>query len=102
MCLIAQISQLPDHRVALNIGFQMNYNLPFNLSSWYSPMFWARKLSGESNPLVALFERLSESDDDDESSESAERKYGRRKRDLSAGEIFKIFILTSITKIFFR
>lgn len=92
MCIIAQISQLPDHRVAVNTGFQMNYNLPYQLSSWYSPMWWARKLSGESNPLINLFERLSASDDDavnedeeETTAQTIERKYGKVKRDLTAG-----------------
>lgn len=90
MCLISQISHDPDHRVAANVGFQMNYNLPFALSSWYSPMFWARKLSGQSNLLVNFFERISTSDvseDEETTAKSAERKYGRQKRDLSAGKI---------------
>lgn len=89
MCLIAQISQLPDHRVAVNVGFQTNYNLPYQLSSWYSPMFWARKLSKTSNPLVDFFERLTQSKDDEESEESTrefiDEKYPKAKRDVTAG-----------------
>ena len=60
MCLIAQISSLPSHRVALNIGFQTNYQLPYQLPSFYSPIFWARKFSHTSNPLVNFFERMAE------------------------------------------
>lgn len=92
MCLIAQISQLPDHRVAVNLGFQTNYNLPYQLSSWYSPMFWARKLTKNSNPLVDFFERLTQKDDDDEDESSgetarklADEKYSKAKRDITAG-----------------
>lgn len=63
MCLIAQISSLPSHRVALNVGFQTNYNLPYELPSFYSPIFWARKISKTSNPLVNFFERMVDSSD---------------------------------------
>lgn len=92
MCLIAQISQLPDHRVAVNVGFQTNYNLPFQLSSWYSPMFWARKLSKSSNPLVDFFERLTENKEEEEESEdsttkNADKKYSKAKRDITAGNM---------------
>lgn len=96
MCLIAQVSQLPDHRIAVNTGFQMNYQMPYQLSSWYSPMFWARKLSGQTNPLVNFIERLAEDDDniEDEDKDEEEtttvsmsRKYGKIKRDLSAGKV---------------
>lgn len=97
MCLVARISHLPDHRVAVNLGFQTNYNLPYQLSSWYSPMFWARKLSKTSNPLVDFFERLSKSDDEFEEEESektakklADEKYPKAKRDITAGK-FKFF-----------
>lgn len=64
MCLIAQISSLPSHRVALNIGFQTNYQLPYQLPSFYSPVFWARKFSHASNPLVNFFERMAENGDE--------------------------------------
>jgi hypothetical protein len=63
MCLIAQVSSITSHRLALNHGFQINYNLPFNVSSYYSPIFWARKFSKSSNILVDFFERISDSDD---------------------------------------
>ena len=64
MCLIAQISSLPSHRVAINTGFQTNYQLPYQLPSFYSPIFWARKFSKTSNPLVNFFERMVEHDDE--------------------------------------
>ena len=100
MCLIAQVSQLPDHRIAVNTGFQVNYQMPYQLSSWYSPMFWARKLSGQTNPLVSFLERLASNDDNNEEEDtddeetttvSTEGKYGKIKRDLSAGR-FLIFM----------
>ncbi|KAG5671911.1 hypothetical protein PVAND_002080 [Polypedilum vanderplanki] len=75
MCLIAQVSAITSHRVAVNHGFQINYNLPFNVSSFYSPMFWARKISKSSNMFIDFFERMTESDDiagnEDETVESA-------------------------------
>ncbi|XP_070490998.1 uncharacterized protein [Chironomus tepperi] len=66
MCLISRISSLDSHRVALNLGFQTNYQLPYQLPSFYSPIFWARKLSHASNPLVNFFERIAESNDESE------------------------------------
>jgi len=64
MCLIAQISSLPSHRVAMNLGFQTNYQLPYQLPSFYSPVYWARKFSHASNPLVNFFERMTENSED--------------------------------------
>lgn len=81
MCLVAQISSLPSHKVAINSGFQINYGLPFQLSQFYSPMFWARSLTNMSNPMMDFFERMAktqmeqkseeENDDDTEVSTSA-------------------------------
>lgn len=81
MCLVAQISSLPSHKVAINSGFQINYGLPFRLSQFYSPMFWARSLTNISNPMMDFFERLAktqmeqkseeENDDDTEVSTTA-------------------------------
>lgn len=58
MCLVSQISSLPSHKVAVNSGFQINYGLPFKLSQFYSPMFWARSLTNMSNPMMDFFERM--------------------------------------------
>ena len=66
MCLISQISSIPSHRVAINLGFQTNYALPYQLPSVYSPIFWAREFSHASNPLVNFFERLSENDENEQ------------------------------------
>lgn len=85
MCLIAQISSLPSHRVALNHGFQINYNLPYQLSSYYSPIFWARRFgSNSSNYLVNFFEKMTEnSDDDNESPKMNESDESTEKNDDS-------------------
>jgi hypothetical protein len=63
MCVISKVSHIESHRVAVNHGFQINYNLPFQLSSYYSPIFWARSLSNSSNLLIDFIERLATSDD---------------------------------------
>lgn len=105
MCLIAQVSAITSHRLALNHGFQMNYQLPFNVSSYYSPIFWARKFSKSSNLLIDFFEKLASSDDFDEaksdenletttilSEKSEKESKERRKRmiepDLTAGQFY--------------
>lgn len=94
MCFISKISSLDSHRVAVNSGFQMNYNLPYQLSNYYSPIFWARSISNTSNLFVNFFERLSQSDDienDEGSGESSmeistvtNENSGRSKRMLKA------------------
>jgi hypothetical protein len=105
MCLIAQVSSITSHRLALNHGFQINYGLPFQLSSYYSPIFWARTFSNSSNLFVNFFERMAASDDiagaadedietttllDDET--TSEEPNERRKRaiqsDMSAGQFY--------------
>lgn len=58
MCLVAQISSLQSHRVAINSGFQINYALPFNLQGFINPIFFARAFSNVSSPLLDFFERL--------------------------------------------
>lgn len=65
MCIISQISFIPSHRTAVNVGFNVNYALPYTLSSIYSPMFWARTLSGQSNPIMTFFDRFIESESGD-------------------------------------
>lgn len=32
---------LPNRRVFMDLGFQMNYNLPFNLAAFYNPSTWS-------------------------------------------------------------
>lgn len=63
MCIISQISSLPSHKVAVNTGFQVNYGLPFTLSNFYSPIFWARSFSNVSSPVLNFFEKFIESQD---------------------------------------
>lgn len=73
MCLVAQVSSLPSHKVAINSGFQINYGLPFRLKDFYSPVFWARSFSNVSSPMVNFIEKLAHSTArDDESEDSAE------------------------------
>lgn len=69
MCLVAQISSLPSHKVAVNHGFQINYGLPFRLKDFYSPVFWARSFSNVTSPMLDFFEKLADakrSDDEDD------------------------------------
>lgn len=76
MCLVAQVSSIPSHRVAINSGFQINYQLPFRLQDFYSPIYWARALSNVSSPALNFFERFVESEakneDDNEASGDVE------------------------------
>lgn len=73
MCLVAPITTIPDmRRVQINIGFQINYNLPFRLSNFYDPMYWARAMSNASSP--AMFIDV--------------KKTSRAKRELTAGQLY--------------
>ncbi|CAO1424089.1 unnamed protein product [Diamesa hyperborea] len=76
--VMAPITKIPDNRrVGLNIGFQINYQMPFKLGSFYNPMFWARKLSHVSSPAISI----------DVNSTEYNEKY-RVKRDLTAGQFY--------------
>lgn len=72
MCLVAQISSLTSHRVAINSGFQINYALPFQLKDFYSPIYWARSLTNMSSPIMNFFEKLAKSEESDDETESGE------------------------------
>lgn len=76
MCLVAPISRIPDmRRVQVNIGFQINYALPFRLSSFYNPMYWARAISNVSSPAIFIDEK-------------EVNKTSRDKRDITAGQMY--------------
>lgn len=68
MCLVAQVSSITSHRVAINSGFQINYALPFQLKDFYSPIYWARSFSNVSSPVMNFFERLARIEEDEEDS----------------------------------
>jgi hypothetical protein len=72
MCIIAQVSSITSHRVAINTGFNINYGLPFRLKDFYSPIYWARSLTNTSSPFTNFFEKLAESKDSEEGTESEE------------------------------
>ncbi|XP_050079228.1 uncharacterized protein LOC126566549 [Anopheles maculipalpis] len=36
----------PVRRLGINLGFQVNYNLPYRLMDFYKPAYWARALIG--------------------------------------------------------
>uniref|UniRef100_A0A182VQN8 Uncharacterized protein n=1 Tax=Anopheles minimus TaxID=112268 RepID=A0A182VQN8_9DIPT len=38
--------EYPVRRLGINLGFQVNYNLPFRLMDFYKPAYWARALIG--------------------------------------------------------
>jgi hypothetical protein len=61
MCSISQISFIPSHKVAVNLGFGISYGLPFALKNFYSPMFWARAFSNETSPMMEFFDKFIES-----------------------------------------
>lgn len=64
MAFIAAISYLPSHRVAVNTGFQANYNLPFALKGFYSPAFWARSDSNGTSFVDSFFYKMIASSDE--------------------------------------
>lgn len=72
MCLVAQVSSIPSHRVAINTGFQINYQLPFRLADFYNPIYWARALTNMSNPTMNFFEKLVESGGNNRDEDSQE------------------------------
>lgn len=102
MCIVMPVSGITSHRVAINIGFQINYNLPFQLKDFYSPMYWARSLSNigniTSNFIHGLVEGKSNDSDDETAIETTVKPKGKKKkkkksitkikRDLSAGQLY--------------
>ena len=64
MAIISKISYIDSHRVAVNTGFNINYNLPYNISNFYKPGYFSgvhRMI--EASPVVEFIKRLSESDE---------------------------------------
>lgn len=97
MALVSQVSHITSHKFALNTGFQMNYQLPFQPSSFYHPMFWSRSGSEDTSIFSKFFNRIIESNDDGEDEEiqtttdvacDPEEITERTKRDLTAGEFY--------------
>lgn len=62
MCTISQISFIPSHKVAVNLGLNINYALPNLVSSIYNPAIWARMITHESNPIMTFFDKFIESE----------------------------------------
>lgn len=73
MCLVAQISSLTSHRVAINSGFQINYALPFKLNDFYSPIYWARSIANVSSPIMNFFERFAKSNEKENENEEVDK-----------------------------
>lgn len=95
LCLVAQVSSIPSHRVAINSGFQINYALPFNLQGFINPIFWARAFSNESSPLLDFFERLIKSggngneSEDDEVDEDSDEEVDEDSNDEAATQDYE-------------
>ena len=95
------VSGITSHRVAINVGFQINYNLPFQLKDFYSPMYWARSLSNIGNitsNFINAFVQGKSNDVDDTAIETTIKPKSKKKkkkksktkikRDLSAGQLY--------------
>lgn len=105
MCLVMPVSGITSHRVAINIGFQINYNLPFQLKDFYSPMYWARSLSNIGNitsNFIQAFVHDKSNDVDTviettikpKSKKKKKKSKTKIKRDLSAGQLYAGLIET--------
>ena len=62
MCVVSQVAYITSHKFAVNDGFQINYQLPFNLANFYKTNYWAK--SSGSSPINSFFNKLIESGDD--------------------------------------
>lgn len=63
MALVSRVSYIQSHSVAINTGFNINYNLPYNLSNFYKPTYF-RSLENSTSPIYQFIKRLTETDDD--------------------------------------
>lgn len=64
MCVISAISKINTHNVAINAGFNINYNLPFSLANFLTTSYWAKSLTSGTSPIDLFFNKLVESGDD--------------------------------------
>lgn len=95
MAIVSQISYIPSHRVAVNTGFSISYNLPFKPSNFYIPPFWGRSDSNVTSLWNKYFNKIIESNNKAEENEettdtsSDTKELSKKvKRDLSAGEFY--------------
>lgn len=70
-------------KTAVNLGFQFNYNLPYQLKDFYSPIYWAARSLFHSTEIVR-----SGGDEDDIKDNYKTNTTQRVKRDASAGQIY--------------
>ncbi|XP_053671034.1 uncharacterized protein LOC128721317 [Anopheles nili] len=68
-------------RLGINLGFQVNYNLPFRLMDFYKPAYWARALigvvQGRFQPTTVMTAR------------DFKRSVTHQNSDLSAGQLYR-------------
>lgn len=104
MALVAKVSYINSHVVAVNTGFSLNYALPFNAKGFYNPVFFpvARSIANGTSLLESYFNKLIENTDDEKSQETTSKiedtpeieetteinEEKRTKRDISAGEFY--------------
>jgi hypothetical protein len=93
MALVAQVSYITTHRVAVNTGFNIAYNLPSNLREFTSPIFFPRSLLNKNSSILPSFlSKLAEDSSMDETSTDATEEdttiVPRTKRDITAGEFY--------------
>uniref|UniRef100_A0A182IY17 Uncharacterized protein n=1 Tax=Anopheles atroparvus TaxID=41427 RepID=A0A182IY17_ANOAO len=68
-------------RLGINLGFQVNYNLPFRLLDFYKPAYWARSLigvvNGQFRPTTVV------------SARNFKREVTHNDSDLTAGQLYR-------------
>ncbi|XP_035778422.1 uncharacterized protein LOC118459285 [Anopheles albimanus] len=68
-------------RLGINLGYQVNYNLPFNLMAFYKPTYWARALigivQGRFQPTTVV------------SARDFKRSVTHQNSDLTAGQLYR-------------
>jgi len=92
----------PDRKAFMNVGFQFNYAMPFQPSSFYDPTYWRRDLSDDSVEVQKHNNtiRLNGTDDDVKNMtkrDTVDNKIDGTKyhselnnhQDISAGELYR-------------
>ena len=62
MALVSKVSYIDSHRVAINSGFVINYNMPYNLSNFYKPTYF-RSFENSTSPIYEFIKKFVGSDD---------------------------------------
>ncbi|KAL7050190.1 hypothetical protein ACKWTF_003981 [Chironomus riparius] len=95
MALVSKIAYVDSHRVAINSGFNVNYNLPTSLANFYKPTYF-RSLENSTSPIFEFIKKFAESNDtsvsdltpssDDEKSERRNNDENRTNENLEADD----------------